>query len=323
LKKLSSPGATGGCRRYLKKSASEVSTMNRHQNRHFGFYSQNQTVNKNIIKSLIDRTGICPGELVYDIGAGCGNITEALLEKGARVISIEKDGKLYRKCQQRFMNSEAVSLHHADFLHWEFSPGHKYKVFANIPFIRTTAIVNKLLFSDNPPEDCYLIMQKEAALKYAGVPKETLASLLIKPIFWVDIVHHFKGKDFYPVPAVDIVLIQFEKRKFRLIPESDYKIYRDFIVFCRELSSGNISKVLKDMFTDSQIKLLSTLLDIDVRRRPADLNFMQYLCIFQFLVADNIAGIAPIQGSEARLRQRRARMKVIHRTNRRAAGGSS
>jgi 23S rRNA (adenine-N6)-dimethyltransferase len=297
--------------------------MSRNHYRHFGLYSQNQTVNKNLIKSLIDQTGISRGDLVYDIGAGCGNITEALLTKGARVISIEKDSKLYRKCQQRFLNSEAVSLHHADFLHWEFSPGHKYKVFANIPFIRTAAIVKKLLFNDNPPEDCYLIMQKEAALKYTGVPQETLASLLIKPIFWVDIVYHFKRKDFSPVPAVDIVLTQFEKRKFRLIPESYNGIYRDFVVFCRELSSGNINKVLKDLFTDFQIKRISALLDIDVRRRPADLNFMQYLCIFQFLIADNLASTAPIQGAEAMLRQRRAQMKVIHRKHRRAGGSYS
>jgi 23S rRNA (adenine-N6)-dimethyltransferase len=292
--------------------------MSRNHYRHFGLYSQNQTVNKNLIKSLIDQTGISRGDLVYDIGAGCGNITEALLTKGARVISIEKDSKLYRKCQQRFLNSEAVSLHHADFLHWEFSPGHKYKVFANIPFIRTAAIVKKLLFDDNPPEDCYLIMQKEAALKYAGIPKETLASLLIKPIFWVDIVYHFKRKDFYPVPAIDIVLIQFEKRKFRLIPGSYNGIYRDFVVFCRELSAGNINKLLKDLFIDPQIKQISTLLDIDIRNKPADLNFMQYLCIFQYLFADNFANMASIQGAEAKLIHKRVQMKVIHRTCRKS-----
>jgi 23S rRNA (adenine-N6)-dimethyltransferase len=313
------PGAGG----ITLNSANEVSTMSRNSFNQFKYYSQNQTVNKGIIKSLINQSSISKGDLVYDIGAGSGNITKALLEKGARVISIEKDSNLYRKCQQRFMNSEAVSLHHADFLHWEFSPGHKYKVFANIPFIQTAAIVKKLLFNDNPPEDCYLVMQKEAALKYVGIPKETLASLLIKPIFWVDIVYHFKRKDFYPVPAVDIVLIQFVKRKFRLIPESYYKIYRDFIVFCRDLSAGNIIKVLKDLFTDPQIKQISTLLDIDVKCRPADLNFMQYLCIFQFLLAGNFANIARIQGAEAKLRKRRAPMKVIHQTNKRAAGNCS
>jgi len=279
-------------------------------------YSQNETVNKELIKSLINQTGIAGGDLVYDIGAGKGNITEALLETGARVIAIEKDGYLYRKLQQRFLDREAISLHHTDFLNWEFS-GHRYKVFANIPFIQTADIIKKLLFSNTPPEDCYLITQKEAALKYAGIPKETLTSLLIKPKFWVDIIHYFNRKDFYPAPAVDIVLIQFEKRKCQLVPEPVYNLYRDFIVFCREASNGSIKKVLNHLFSYAQTKQIANLLEIELRQRPADLNFMQYLGIFQFLLGDNLKNINLIQGAENRLVKQRTKVNKIHRTNKR------
>jgi 23S rRNA (adenine-N6)-dimethyltransferase len=289
--------------------------MNTHNHKHLKYYSQNETANKKLIKSLIHQTSITGGDLVYDIGAGRGNITEALLERGARVVSIEKDGNLYRKLQQRFLNQEAVSLHHADFLLWEFSPGHRYKVFANIPFIQTSEIIRKLLFGNAPPEDCYLIMQKEAALKYAGIPRETLASLLIKPRFWADIVYHFSGSDFSPAPGVDIVLMQFEKRKCQLIPEIYYAMYRDFIVFCREGAEHSIKKALKNFFPYDQIMQLAELSGFDLHERPADLNFMQYLCIFQFLLGDNLKNIAFIQGAESRLERQRAKLKVIHRTN--------
>jgi 16S rRNA A1518/A1519 N6-dimethyltransferase RsmA/KsgA/DIM1 with predicted DNA glycosylase/AP lyase activity len=288
--------------------------MDTHNHKHHKYYSQNETSNKKLLKSLINQTSIGKGDLVYDIGAGRGNITEALLEKGARVVSIEKDGNLYRKLQQRFLNREAVSLHHADFLLWEFSPGHRYKVFANIPFIQTSEIIRKLMFGNAPPEDCYLIMQKEAALKYAGIPRETLASLLIKPGFWVDIVYYFSGNDFSPTPGVDIVLMQLEKRKCRLIPEMYYAMYRDFIVFCREGTDRTIKKALKNFFTYDQIKQLAELSGFDMHARPADLNFMQYLCIFQFLLGENLKNIAFIQGAEARLERQRVKLKVIHRT---------
>jgi len=278
-------------------------------------YSQNETINRKLIKSLVNQTSITQGDLVYDIGAGSGNITEALLEKGARVISVEKDAKLYQKCRERFLNREAVALHYADFLLWDFSPGHEYKVFANIPFIQTADIIKKLLFGKAPPEDCYLIMQKEAALKYAGIPKETLASLLVKPKFWVDIVHHFNRKDFYPPPAVDIVLAQFEKRKCQLVPENYYGVYRDFIVFCREGSHRTIEKAIKNIFSCSQIKQIAGLSSIDLHARPMELNFMQYSCIFQFILGDNLKKIAFIQGAENRLIQQRAQIRKIHRTN--------
>jgi 23S rRNA (adenine-N6)-dimethyltransferase len=294
-----------------KKYTSEVSTMSHHG---INSYSKNETVSKNLITNLINQTSITSGDLVYDIGAGAGNITAALLEKGARVIGIEKDKKLYLKCRQRFLNREAVAIHHADFLQWEFSPGHKYKVFANIPFIQTADIVKKLLFSSIPPEDCYLIVQKEAAVKYAGIPKETLVSLLLKPKFWVDIVYYFKRSDFFPVPNVDVVLLQFEKRRCQLVPELYYGIYRDFIVFCREITSGSVKKALKHLFTFPQVKQIASLLDINLGAKPAELNFMQYLCIFQFLLGDNLKNIALIRGVEARLDRQRVKMKKIHRT---------
>lgn len=286
-----------------------------HDNRiYFKHYSQNELVNQKTIRSLINQSSISEGDLVYDIGAGSGNITGALLERGARVIGIEKDRKLYLKCQQRFSNRENVSICHADFLQWEFPPDHMYKVFSNIPFVRTAGIVNRLVFNKNPPEDAYLIIQKEAAEKYAGVPRDTLVSLLIKPLFWVDIIYHFKRHDFFPVPSVDIVLIQFEKRKCRLVSEADYGLYKDFIVFCREGRSRTITGALKNIFRYSRLKHVMRLLRIDGHASPGALNFMQYLSIFQFYLGYDLSNLTAIQGAEARLLQQQAKRKRIHRT---------
>lgn len=280
--------------------------------RQFKYYSQNETDNARLLANLIDRTSIIKGDVVYDIGAGAGNITSALLDKGARVIAVEKDIHLYRKCCQRFRDREAAAIHHADFLQWEFSPGHRYKVFANIPFMQTAEIVRKLLLNKSPPEDCYLIMQKEAALKYAGIPKETLFSLLIKPVFWVDIIYYFKRKDFFPSPAVDIVLIQFEKRHCRLIPENLDELYRDFIVYCREGAQRSIEKTLQQFLPDSRIKQIAALSGLDLHARPVELGFCQYLCVFQCILGDNLKNLTVFHGAEARFREKRSILKKRH-----------
>ena len=126
-------------------------------------YSQNRIVNKELIERLINQSAIAAGDLVYDIGAGSGTISEALLKKGAKVIAFEKDNRLYLECRRKFINHDRFELYLDDFLIWKIPPRQKYKVFSNIPFFHTADIVNKLLYSDNPPEDCYLIVQKEAA----------------------------------------------------------------------------------------------------------------------------------------------------------------
>ncbi|MDE6219365.1 MAG: hypothetical protein K2G51_02855 [Lachnospiraceae bacterium] len=65
-----------------------------------------------------------------------------------------------------------------------------YKVFSNIPYFITTQIVEKLTRVSNAPADIWLVMEKGAAKRFMGVPKETKKSLLLKVNWTVAIVYH-------------------------------------------------------------------------------------------------------------------------------------
>jgi len=278
-------------------------------------YSSNTIVNKTVLEKLVGQSSITKGDLVYDIGAGSGIISEILLKKDARVIAIEKNRELYQKCKHKLIGQDRFELYLDDFLIYEFPPVEIYKVFSNIPFNYTSDIVNKLLYNSNPPEDCYLILQKEAAEKYAGIPRDTLVSLLIKPIYWIDILYHFKRSDFYPVPSVDVTLLQVEKRKARLIPKQYYDLYKDFVIYCREGGKQTVKRALKQLFTYSQLKQLTTLLTIDFQSRPTDLEFRQYLALFQFYLDLNLKNTGHlVQGAERKLHKQQANRIKIHRT---------
>jgi 23S rRNA (adenine-N6)-dimethyltransferase len=248
-------------------------------------YSQNKVVNRQVLKRLVDQTGINDGDTVYDIGCGTGTISRILLDKGAQVVGVEKDAELYRRCRARFIMEHRFELYLDDFLIPEslvFPPNKPYKVFSNIPFIHTAKIIEKLLYCNNPPEDCYLVMEKRAAERYTGISGETLQSLLLKPLFWADIVWHFNARDFFPVPGVDIVLVQFEKRQCRLVSAKDYQAYREFVTFFRDRADKPVKKVLRELFTWTQFRRLSRLVDINYRSSPSELSFPQYLALFQF-----------------------------------------
>jgi 23S rRNA (adenine-N6)-dimethyltransferase len=256
-------------------------------------YSQNRIVNRKLLQQLVSQSSITEDDLVFDIGAGSGIISEALLKTGARVVAIEKDRALYLECKERLIKQDRFELYLDDFLIRELPAEQKYKVFSNIPFFHTAEIIKKLLFTSNPPEDCYLIVQKEAAMKYAGIPADTAVSLLIKPVFWLDILYYFNRYDFNPVPSVDIVLLQIEKRKCQLIPNPYYGLYRDFVVYLREGAERTIKKSLKPLFTYPQIKYLSRTLDIDYHTSPTGLNFIQYLGLFQFYLGQKLKNQTP------------------------------
>ena len=255
--------------------------------RNSGVYSQNQIVNRQILKRLVDQSGIQAGDIVYDIGCGTGTISRTLLDKGARVIGVEKDAELYRKCRAKFIMEDRFELYLDDFLLPRllmFPPSGKYKVFSNIPFIYTAEIIEKLLYCDNPPEDCYLVLEKRAADRYTGIGGETLQSLLLKPLLWADMVWYFNARDFFPVPEADIVLVQLEKRQCRLVSVKDYRAYREFVTFLRYRADRPVKKVLKELFTWAQFRRLSRLVNIDYHSNPAELSFPQYLVIFQFYI---------------------------------------
>jgi len=85
-----------------------------------GVYSQNRIVNRQILKRLVDQSGINAGDTVYDIGCGTGTISRVLLDKGARVIGVENDTELYRKCRAKFITEDRFELYIIDFLQMDF-----------------------------------------------------------------------------------------------------------------------------------------------------------------------------------------------------------
>lgn len=166
------------------------------------------------IKRLLGRTSIGAGDHVVEIGPGKGHITRRLAEKSGRVSAVELDGKLFAKLAAKFGGVDNLRLFHGDFLSWRLPAG-EYKVFSNIPFCLTTDIVRKLTECKNPPVEMWLVMEKGAAKRFLGKPKENLRSLRIKSKFEMDIAYYFVRGDFHPCVAADIVLLHFKKKERR------------------------------------------------------------------------------------------------------------
>jgi 16S rRNA (adenine1518-N6/adenine1519-N6)-dimethyltransferase len=56
--------------------------------------SQNFLLDRNILEKIIKTAGVQKGDLVLEIGPGPGSLTEILLEKGAKVLAVERDDTL-------------------------------------------------------------------------------------------------------------------------------------------------------------------------------------------------------------------------------------
>jgi len=183
--------------------------------------SQRFLRNSKLVESLVAKSNIGVEDIVYEIGPGKGIITEQLAKRCRKVVAIELDRKLYKELVEKFRENSVVEIQFGDFLRYNLPKEEAYKVFSNIPFNITADIISKLTSINTSLLEAYLIVQKEAAERFAGRPynKECQFSLFLKPFFRFKILHRFKQDDFHPKPHVEVVLLGITRRKYFLVKE--------------------------------------------------------------------------------------------------------
>ena len=277
-------------------------------------YSQNFLKDPGLVASLLEGSSISWNDVVYEIGPGKGIITEQLALRCKQVIAVEKDPQLSDLLRQKFAQWPTVTIHTGDFLYYSL-PRKPYKVFANIPFNITAALVSKLTATEYPPEDAYLVMQKEAADMFLGQPSESLRAILLKPWFEMEIVHHFQRKDFTPVPRVDVVMLRLRKRGPPLVSSAHKQCFRDFMVHIFTTWQPTSGSPLKSIFNKQQRAYIHREFGFEFDRIPTSIPFGQWLNLFEyFKTLGNKRAMQVIIGSERRLIQQQSKLQKIHRT---------
>lgn len=246
-------------------------------------YSQNLLVNDNLIEKLVSLSTIDQKDTVLEIGAGKGIITKELLKKAGNVVVFEIDQEFVSILKSITDNKLVVK--NGNFLDFDL-PKDKYKVFSNIPFNKTSEIIKRLLFSNNPPTDTYLVIQKEAVDRFTGKPfdnKNSLLSVLFNPWFEFSITHQFNRTDFKPTPNVDTVLLNIKLRSNPKVLDQDKETYRDFVVFVFNQMVPNILEGLSKVINKNHIIKLFNKLNISTNLKPTELDKDIWIEIFDLL----------------------------------------
>ena len=192
--------------------------------------SQNFLTSTRLTERVVRIAGFQREDRVLEIGTGKGHLTEALCKKAGKVCSVEIDRGLLESAKRRLSKYSNVELIAGDFMKYRLPENGNYQVFANIPFFLTTQIVEKLTSGKKPPTDIWLVMEKGAAKRFMGRPKESKKSLELKVRWEMEIVYHFRREDFHPKPSVDCVLMHFRKKAVPDLNRGEYREFQKFIV---------------------------------------------------------------------------------------------
>lgn len=185
---------------------------------------QNFLTDSNVVNNIADGAEIGPEDGVLEIGPGIGSLTEALLLRAKKVVSVEIDKTLWPILEAHFETAPHFKLIKEDVLKLdlkaliaeEFSDCKQVKVVANLPYYITTPIIMKFLEEGIPVSDLIVMIQKEVADRMsAGKDNKVYGSLTVAVQFYAEPKLLFKVPKtvFTPQPNVDSAVIRLKIRK--------------------------------------------------------------------------------------------------------------
>lgn len=216
--------------------------------------------NRNLLGAVADAATIAKGETVLEIGPGEGALTAVLLERGARVVALEKDTRLIELLKEKFKGQDFKVIE-GDAL--EYEPEFKnYKVVGNVPYYITGALFKKFLSAKNQPSTLVYLVQKEVAERIAREKKESILSLSVKAYGTPTYIKTVPAGAFVPPPKVDSAIL--------LVSDISRKNFKN------KAHEEKFFELVKKAFGQKR-KMLSTSLGTDSSKRPEDLSLEEWL----------------------------------------------
>lgn len=243
--------------------------------------SQRYLRNPALAHELISQTTINKNDLVLDIGAGSGVISYALSQRSKKVIAVELDRRIIVTLRKNTQSLKNVHVLHTDFLKMSL-PKTGYKVFSNIPFSLSSAIVRKLTQSEYPPTHSYLVVQREFAQKLItnSNAHNSLLGILLGIDYKVDIMRSLAPRNFVPSPRVRTVLLCIIKRKKPLMALDERTLFKSFVTNSYG-HTRTLRKAIKRNIPYAVFKrfLRSECLAHNIR--PSQLNLEQWIKLYK------------------------------------------
>lgn len=248
---------------------------------------QNFLINKSAIKKIVDALEISDSDVIIEIGAGTGNLTQEILKRSKKVIAIEKDKSLISLLRLKFQkDSHSLQIIEGDvreILPTLASKLKKFKVVGNIPYYLTGRLLRIFQELTNAPQLIVLTLQKEVAERLGAQPPR-MNQLAVIVQLWAKpkIILQLKPKDFFPPPKVRSTVVQL-KVKSPVERYSKEKELIPFIVFGFQQPRKTLLNNLSREYSKEKIKKVFERLNLTEKTRPAELSVEMWITLFDYL----------------------------------------
>jgi 16S rRNA (adenine1518-N6/adenine1519-N6)-dimethyltransferase len=240
-------------------------------------WGQNFLKDQNILLKLAAFCEPSPSDIVVEIGAGTGALTELLAPSVERLIAVEVDESLLPYLHK----IPGVEVVHADIRRTDvctFAREKSIRVISNLPYYISTAILTSLIARRGCIVDMVLMFQEEVGQRILASPATPNYSMLsVVAQYFCKIEKGFKisRNSFAPKPEIDSRVLRFLPKKNTAIP---YQTFADFVAKAfsqrRKKLRNNLMRALE--VSPSQIDEAFAKLNIEPGARAENLTPDQY-----------------------------------------------
>ncbi|MGZ3593937.1 MAG: 16S rRNA (adenine(1518)-N(6)/adenine(1519)-N(6))-dimethyltransferase RsmA [Syntrophales bacterium] len=189
---------------------------------------------RNAINKIIRISNIQEGDIVVEIGAGVGLMTESIAKVAGKVIALDIDPKMIAILRQRMAPYRHVDIVEVDVLEYDFSsavgelPSRKIKVIGNIPYNISSQILFRLLAYRSYISSMILMFQKELADRLTATPGTKaygVPTVLVSMYLVCSREMTVPCSCFYPKPAVMSTVLKMAIREKPQLDLADHDFF--------------------------------------------------------------------------------------------------
>ena len=188
-----------------------------------------------ILRRIAAATVAGPDDTVLEIGPGPGGLTAALLERGCRVVTIERDAELLATLRTR---APAATVIEGDALEldWHAVAGHpaaeRWIITGNIPYNITTPLIDQALTPPLPARVVFLVQQEVAERLAAGPGSKAYGALSVgvQAAARVERLFTVPAGAFTPPPRVTSAVVRLTPLAEPVVPVDSQSDFRRFVV---------------------------------------------------------------------------------------------
>jgi 16S rRNA (adenine1518-N6/adenine1519-N6)-dimethyltransferase len=233
---------------------------------------------RDALRAIADAVLLAKSDVVVEIGAGRGALTELLLERADRVIAVEIDRELVARLRKSHEGDSRLTVIDADILSLKYADivSQPFSVVGNVPYYITTPILFDLLQPPLPVR-AVLLVQEEVAERIVAAPGSReygALSVNVQAVAHVEIVRSVPASAFTPPPKVESSVIRITPLETPLVPLDELAEFRAFVQAAfgmRRKQLANILRSVRRLSLDEAAELLEGQ-GIDPRARPETLS---------------------------------------------------